>query len=117
MPGLQRAPFSAWPGQASTHRRQDPQKLLRIGVSGGSGASVRSVERRTALPNSFVTSRQLFPIHPSPARVAAVLCGSGEVRFLSSDTESVVMPYAWNPCSVRNPVPFVTMSLSCPFSA
>lgn len=34
------------------------------------------LDSRTALPYSFVTSRQLFPIQPSPALVATVLWGA-----------------------------------------
>jgi hypothetical protein len=45
--------------------------LLHRSAGRGSGASVRTVTQWTRGPCSGVTSRQLFPIQPSPARCVA----------------------------------------------
>lgn len=75
--GAQVAPVRAWPGQRWTQREQPLHWLSSTGVSQGRGASVTRLDRRTALPYARVTSRQLLPTQPSPARVATVLWGSG----------------------------------------
>ena len=88
--GVHSAPVKALPGQLRTQTVQLPQRLSEAGRSGGSGASVTRLDSRTALPYSSVTSRQLFPIQPSPARAATVLCGSGVRQSASFRTVLVV---------------------------
>lgn len=62
---------SALAGQLRTHTVHPPHRLSSMGVPIGSGASVSRLDRRMALPYSFVTSRQLFPIH---SRWSSVYC-------------------------------------------
>lgn len=57
-------------------------------------ASVTRLDRRTALPYARVTSRQLLPTQPSPARVATVLWGSGVDQPSSWTTAEVVWAQA-----------------------
>jgi len=66
-------PFRALAGQASTHRWQSPHWLSVVGWPVWSGASVRTVTRRILGPYWGVMRRAFFPIHPRPARVAAIL--------------------------------------------
>ena len=58
-------------GQTSTQAVQAPHRGSMGKPVGSSGALVRMVTHRTLGPWSGVTSRQLFPIQPSPARCAA----------------------------------------------
>lgn len=93
-PGRQVAPVRAWPGQRWTQREQPLHWLSSTGGSQGRGASVTRLDRRTALPYARVTSRQLLPTQPSPARVATVLWGSGVDQPSSWTTAEVVWAQA-----------------------
>ena len=74
-PNFHNLPVIAFAGQASAHTMQLPHFEALVGVAVCSGASVRIDEIRIAEPYSSVTSKQLLPIQPIPARVAIVLCG------------------------------------------
>ena len=55
------------PGQHETHASHDPQRLCVMGGPAGSSQSMRMVAILTRGPNSGVTRREFFPIHPNPA--------------------------------------------------
>ena len=97
VPTCQSVPSSAPAEHFCAQTEHPPQRLSFTGGSAGSGASVSRLDRRTAPPYSFVTSRKFFPIHPSPARVATALCGRGVHQFSSFFTTFVVLAWAWNP--------------------
>ena len=84
MPSRQLRPAEAPDGHMSAQTRHSPQRLSSIGSPTGRGASVSTLANRCAPPNSGVISSAIFPIHPSPARVATVLCCTRTERVLSS---------------------------------
>jgi hypothetical protein len=91
-------PVAANPGHASTHSRQWPQRDSVTGSPVLRGASVRTRLSLMAEPNFSFTRRAHLPIHPSPASVATVLCGSTvECVFLSMPSSVAAELIAQNP--------------------
>ena len=78
-------PKIALVGQRSTQLVQSPQRESSIGLAVSSGASVSTDARRTAGPWLDVINNADLPIHPRPARVATVLCGSDVVSVFMAD--------------------------------
>ncbi len=65
--------MKALTGEASTDFRQVPHRCFTAIPVGLKGALVSKLAHLTLGPWSGVMSMQLFPIHPSPARCAAIL--------------------------------------------
>jgi hypothetical protein len=72
-----------------------PQRLAIGWPVAVSGAFVNTVAQRARGPNSGVTSRQLRPIHPNPARCAAILWENAESNFLVSTVCEAGIGSAW----------------------
>ena len=68
------------------HSKQEPHEEISTGFPQDNGASVNTVASLIAEPYFLVIRRAHLPIHPKPARVAAVLWGSLEVRDTGSST-------------------------------
>jgi len=76
-PLSQFSPSMALAGQRSRHFVQSPHRESSTGLPASTVASVSTVASRTAGPYLCVINSADLPIHPRPARVATVLCGSG----------------------------------------
>ena len=78
-------PLAACPGQSSTQILQLPHFELSIGfISPSNFILVKTDVSLTADPYFLVIRSAVLPIHPSPALVAIVLCGSGVPRSIYS---------------------------------
>ena len=70
-------PFPAFTGQIFTHRSHFPHRLVSTGADSDLTGVLTSIDTSRSLgPIFFETNRSVFPIHPSPALVATILCDS-----------------------------------------
>ena len=88
---FQFGPLIAFAGHACWHCLHVPHCDCVMGVFVFSGAFVSIDVSLSAVPCCGVTSSADFPIHPSPALVAIVLCGSGNWLFSPKSVPSLFL--------------------------
>ena len=81
-----------------------PHFDFNMGLPISRGASVKTDDSLSADPYSFVVNNADFPIHPSPARVAIVLCGSSNELNSPKSVPNLffVCAYALYPLFIKN---------------